>query len=517
MSVLFKYGSQAAYNGLSVKDQDTIYVIHDTHRIYKGDVLAAASSIFTTVVPEYADALSDTIYVVVANGEVGLYIKDEASQTMMQAGGGALQPGSIADMNLFSDDILTKIGDEFSAEDDSHIPTTGAVATAIASAIKDADVNPFVGVRAVAQNDETFKGTILRFEHADGTYYDDVKVGDLFLTSASYDANTHKLSLIVQDSANPIEVDLTDLIPQAVTTEDVALAETITTTVTVGNIPKGTTIEVTDLQTFLVNMLSSDSWGTVTQPSVSLTTANNKAYEVGTKVVPTYSASFSAGSYEQTAKKDQVVTGVTTKVWTVTCTGQTSKTDGTAEAPSGKTSISGSFDEITVEDGTDVAVTVSVTHTAGAEPKSYLGNAEVDGVKAADKAIKEGSKSDTNNTHITSFRNCFWGYKTNNTDIPDPAAITVDQIKALGNTNKTKPATLTARGMQQMFFAVPATEATKLEIKGANPPAPQTVSGPVSIQIGGVDNYSPIAYNLFYVSNASAASGEDTYTLTWTK
>ena len=68
-----------------------------------------------------------------------------------------------------------------------------------------------------------------------------------------------------------------------------------------------------------------------------------------------------------------------------------------------------------------------------------------------------------------------------------------------------------------MFFAVPATHANKLTIVGAAPPAPQTVNGPIEVQIGGVDNYSPIAYNVFYVSNASATSGSDTYTLTFSK
>ena len=99
--------------------------------------------------------------------------------------------------------------------------------------------------------------------------------------------------------------------------------------------------------------------------------------------------------------------------------------------------------------------------------------------------------------------------------IANPAGITVDEIKALGNKGTSLPGSLAATGMQQMFFAVPKDKASSLTIKGANPPAPQTVVGPVVIQIGGVNNYSPIDYNLFYVSNASAASGADTYTLTW--
>ena len=292
------------------------------------------------------------------------------------------------------------------------------------------------------------------------------------------------------------------------------MSRNIVATVDVGNIKKGQTIDISkvkDLQTLLETMLSQDSLPTATQPSVTLTTPNNKEYEVGSKVVPAFSASFSAGSYSQTAAKDQVASGVTVEDWTVKCTGQDDKTFGAVS------SIEGAFDEITIEDGTDVAVTVTANHTAGSTPKSYLGNNEVNGVATSTKAIAKGSKSDNNNTHITSFRNCFWGYKKAGSLIADPANITIEEIKNLGNASKNRPASLSATGMQQMFFAVPASQANKLTIVGANPPAPQTVVGPIEMQIGGVDNYSPIAYNVFYVSNAQAASGADTYALTWAK
>lgn len=38
-------GSQAQYNAIQVKDDNTLYFIIDTHRIYRGDVLFASGLI----------------------------------------------------------------------------------------------------------------------------------------------------------------------------------------------------------------------------------------------------------------------------------------------------------------------------------------------------------------------------------------------------------------------------------------------------------------------------------------
>ena len=69
--------------------------------------------------------------------------------------------------------------------------------------------------------------------------------------------------------------------------------------------------------------------------------------------------------------------------------------------------------------------------------------------------------------------------------------------------------------MQQMFFALPADQVTGLSIQ-ASTGLPQTVQGPVTVQVGGVGDYSPTNYDVFYVSNAIAEAGSETYTLSWT-
>ena len=126
----------------------------------------------------------------------------------------------------------------------------------------------------------------------------------------------------------------------------------------------------------------------VTNPAVSITASANKAYEVGTKVSPSYSASLSAGSYTYGP-----ATGITAKTWSVTNSGS----DETL------TTATGTFAEITVADNTNLSITATATYDAGAMPKTNIGN------EAPAKQIKAGSASATTSAKITGYRNLFYG------------------------------------------------------------------------------------------------------------
>lgn len=70
--------------------------------------------------------------------------------------------------------------------------------------------------------------------------------------------------------------------------------------------------------------------------------------------------------------------------------------------------------------------------------------------------------------------------------------------------------------MKQMFFAAPAGRGYKPSIKDHSTTAPQTVQGPITVYVKGANNYATedapngIAYDVWYVSNADAASGSAT-------
>lgn len=138
----------------------------------------------------------------------------------------------------------------------------------------------------------------------------------------------------------------------------------------------------------LAGIFAKEQEPTVTNPAVSITASANKAYEVGTKVSPSYSASLSAGSY-----KYGPATGITAKTWSVTNSGS----DETL------TTATGTFAEITVADNTNLSITATATYDAGAMPKTNIGK------EAPAKQIKAGSASATTSAKITGYRNLFYG------------------------------------------------------------------------------------------------------------
>ena len=509
-SVLFKFGNQAAFDALASGagyDSNSLYFIEDTARLYKGSVLMSEQAIFTTTVPQFGSAKENRIYVVTSADGVSLYVK--SSTEMVQVGGGTVKAGAITSIEAFNESVITKAAGLVQGvmpDSDTTIPTASAVKGAIEKAAaelskKIEDLGDPV-VNASAARSEDNSGTVITLTRASNTNPISLTVGDLFLTSAEYDSVTHKLKLFVKDVEQPVEVDLGELIPQAVTTADVALKEEIIVTTPVGNFKKGDVInpaDVADLQTLLVSMLSQDSNPTVTQPSASVALTNAGAKEVGTEFTPSYSVTLNPGSYSANKNGNQP-TGVTATSYAVTDTNGGSASTQT-----------GSFTKFTVTDSTNYSVSAIVNYGDGNIPTTYLGKEYAAGqIKAGSKTAKSSS--------VTPFRNCFWGYKGASNLISPATGITAAQIKALGNKNSSAPNSLRATDMQQIFVAVPSRLGyTSMELKDTGTGLPVTVSGSVTVQVGGLNDYSPIDYTVFYSDNAAAAPGTTTYSITLAK
>lgn len=502
--VLFASGKQAKFDGLASKDLNTLYFIDDTGRIYKGDKLIADKSIpnvvFTSAVPDPTTAEAGILYVVTTADGTSIYTKN--GETLEQVGGGEVTTDDIADGSITFDKfatgtVVTAIGD---TPTDSTIPTAKAVADAIKAAVDNIDLTEYdeaiTGVTAAPVTADGETGTILTFTRKSGSNPIEVKVGDLFLSAASYDSTTHLLTLTVGtgESASNVTVDLEALIPEAVSTSDVAVSKDIKVTVDVGNYKKGDTISATDLnlQSFLENMLSQDSNPVATQPSITATLANAGAKEVGTQFTPSYTTSFNAGKY--VANGTTQASGVTATSYAISDTNSNSATTANGTLPA-----------FTVEPSTNYKVTATVNYGDGAIPKTYLGK----DYPAAQ--IKAGSKSATTSA-VTGFRAVFYGYKNASSIIADPTAITSNQIRAL-TVAQNFPASIATNQMQQMFFAAPKGKYSTLAVANSVNGAPQTVTKITDVMVNGANNYAAAAYDVFYVSNASADSGSNTYTL----
>lgn len=246
----------------------------------------------------------------------------------------------------------------------------------------------------------------------------------------------------------------------------------------------------------LLNAFATDSNPSITQPSVSISSSSFKAYEVGTNVTPSYTATLNPGSYQYGP-----ATGITATSWSVV--------DNAAE-PNTLTTASGSFPQMQVVDGTSYSITATASYGAGAIPKTALGQDYADG------QIKAGSKSATKGT-ITGYRNGFYGTTTSQSS----GTFESDNIRALTATNKAVTAGTVWNisipvGARSVIFAYPATirdVTSVLDANGLNAEI-KTAFTKVQAQVAGANGYNPIEYKVYYTNYANANDTQNTYKVT---
>lgn len=253
------------------------------------------------------------------------------------------------------------------------------------------------------------------------------------------------------------EIDSVEEKVDGINASNVDLTSSIVVTTAVGNYKKGQTVPVADLQTVLMDMLSTDSNVSVTQPSISVTLSGAGAKEVGSTFSPSYSVSKNIGTYGATAAGSQA-TGVTFDTATVTEVGRPDSSE-TNNTNSSNAADSGSFSSFTVTDGMSYYVKASADHSAGTEglPKTYLGKDQ------SASAIKAGTKT-ANSSTVTGYRAMFSGM------FADTDALDSAKIRSLTNGGTPSGRTLTFKaanleGVKRFVIAIPAS--SSLTIKSA--------------------------------------------------
>lgn len=246
----------------------------------------------------------------------------------------------------------------------------------------------------------------------------------------------------------------------------------------------------------LLNAFATDSNPSITQPSVSISSSDFKAYEVGTNVTPSYTATLNPGSYQYGP-----ATGITASSWNVTDT--SSNTLETA---------SGSFPQFQVVDNTNYTMTATASYGAGAVPVTALGQDYTAG------QIQAGSKSATKGT-ITGYRNGFYGTFTSQSD---SGTLTSDAIRGLSGKNNRAVTAGTVWnisipvGALSVVFAYPATirdVTSVLDANGLNAEI-KTAFTQIQVQVAGANGYNPIEYKVYYTNYANANDTQNTYKVT---
>ena len=233
--------------------------------------------------------------------------------------------------------------------------------------------------------------------------------------------------------------------------------------------------------------------GTPTAPAVTLTFGQAKAYEVGTTVKPTYSASLSAGSYTYGPP-----TGITATSWEVTDTaGHTA------------TTASGSFDDVVVADNTNYKITVKANYGEGAIAKDNLGSNSDPVVK-----IAAGSATKVSGA-ITGYRNSFYG------SVTEKAEITSTIIRGLTKSNKAlkngEGFTIAIPvGAVRVIFAYPATLRDVSSVKDVNGLNAEIKSAftQSTVTVAGAGADAGIEYKVYVTDFANAVEAANSYTVT---
>ena len=279
----------------------------------------------------------------------------------------------------------------------------------------------------------------------------------------------------------------------------------------IGNLRIGDTIAAgTSIQSLFMDMLSQRLQPSITSnPSAAITlyidgatkSKTAGAVEVGTTINPYYVASLNDGAYtyEQT-------TGVTAESYSITSTGRNTVDGAAADATEDSAATpNGSFSSFVVDDDTSYKLSVTIPHTAGNVAKDNLGSPSNPAIQ-----ITEGSVSSNSGT-VSGYRAWFCGYKNGDNALTDPTAITSEQIRALGNSaNGSWKSEMSVSQMKQMYFAAPKGRGYKPTIKDKATTAPQTVLGPIEVEVAGANSFTAMTYEVWYVANADAASGSAT-------
>ena len=239
----------------------------------------------------------------------------------------------------------------------------------------------------------------------------------------------------------------------------------------------------------LASILAKEKNPVTTQPSASMSSSNIGAYEVGTNMAIQYSISTDPGSY--TYGPD---TGVTFSGHKATFNNET------------VTGASGTFTSVQVTDSTNLSISGSVDYSDGAIPVTNLGNNYTSGqIEHDTKTLSKGT--------LTGYRNWFYDYKAGGATI-DVSALDSAKIRALTPQNGSFPGTLSTDKMQQMFFAIPKGRKTEVSVANNVNGAPCTVTKVTDVMVEGANHFDAIAYDVWYVNNAAADGGANTYKIT---
>lgn len=233
--------------------------------------------------------------------------------------------------------------------------------------------------------------------------------------------------------------------------------------------------------------------GTPTAPAVTLTFGQAKAYEVGTTVSPSYSATLSAGSYTYGP-----ATGITATSWEITDT-----------AGNTATTASGSFADVIVADDTNYKITAKANYGEGAVARDNLGSDSSPVVK-----IAAGSATKTSGA-ITGYRNTFYGTVTEKAEVTSTIIRGLSGKSGAAWANGKSFTVNIPVGAVRVIFAYPAALQDVSSVKDVNGLNAEIKSAftKSSVTVAGAGADAGIAYKVYVTDFAEPVAKANSYTV----
>ena len=279
--------------------------------------------------------------------------------------------------------------------------------------------------------------------------------------------------------------------------ESVYFDEDLITTTAIGNITlnDGSAVIKTagkNLKEVFETIFVKEQNPKITQPYIVLICDEAKEYEVGTKVVPTYSASLYTGNYQFGPDTDVQVNS-----WTIIDNNGGSSLNNNGE-----------FNEFQVDDNTAYSITATVSYSDGVVPITNLGNDYADG-QIIGKTIS------STKTFISGYRDSFYG------TLAEKNELTSDIIRGLNHYGAEISSGISQVvnlpiGAMRVVFAYPATLPDLVSVNDKNGFDANIVSSfkKEIIAIEGNNNYAPIDYKVYSIDFANPYDTTNYYTFT---
>lgn len=231
----------------------------------------------------------------------------------------------------------------------------------------------------------------------------------------------------------------------------------------------------------------------ITQPSLTLTFAQGKAYEVGSIITPSYSATFRPGNYEFGPE-----TGVTVTSWEVKDSINNESTQPAA-----------SLGNILITDDLNYYITVTAHHGAGLIPQTNLKN------KYSEGQIVAGSVTEVTK-QMLGYRSGFYGTSTEKKD-----NLTSEDIRILHSSKRALvPGDVInvniPIGSYRVMFAYPASLPEVTSIVDMNGLYSQILNSftQTEVLVNGANDYEAINYRVYYMDFANAYNASNIFIFT---